>query len=46
MLKHRDAAYGSGRTKADGVWWKWKIEPLTVDCVLIYAQAVLAPQSS
>ena len=39
MLKHRDAAYGSGRTKADGVWWKWKIEPLTVDCVLIYAQA-------
>jgi DNA ligase-1 len=39
MLKHRDAAYGSGRTKAGGVWWKWKIEPLSVDCVLIYAQA-------
>jgi DNA ligase-1 len=39
MLKHRQALYGSGRTKADGTWWKWKIAPLTVDCVLIYAQA-------
>jgi DNA ligase-1 len=39
MLKHRDAAYGSGRTKAEGTWWKWKIEPMSVDCVLIYAQA-------
>ena len=39
MLKHRDAAYGSGRTKADGVWWKWKIDPMTVDGVLVYAQA-------
>jgi DNA ligase 1 len=39
MLKHRDTAYGSGRTKAGGVWWKWKIDPLSVDCVLIYAQA-------
>ena len=39
MLKHRDAAYGSGRTKSDGVWWKWKIDPYTVDGVLIYAQA-------
>ncbi len=39
MLKARDAAYGQGRTKADGVWWKWKIDPLTIDCVLIYAQA-------
>lgn len=39
MLKHRDARYGSGRTKADGTWWKWKIEPLSVDAVLIYAQA-------
>jgi DNA ligase-1 len=28
-----------GRTKADGLWWKWKIEPLRIDCVLIYAQA-------
>lgn len=39
MLKHRDSTYGSGRSKAGGVWWKWKIEPLRVDCVLIYAQA-------
>ena len=39
MLKNKDSAYGQGRTKADGVWWKWKIDPLTVDCVLIYAQA-------
>jgi DNA ligase-1 len=39
MLKHRDARYGSGRTKADGTWWKWKVDPLTVDAVLIYAQA-------
>lgn len=39
MLKRLDAAYGTGRTKADGLWWKWKIDPMTVDCVLIYAQA-------
>jgi len=38
MLKHREAAYGSGRTKADGTWWKWKIDPMSVDCVLVYAQ--------
>lgn len=38
MLKHRDARYGVGRTKNVGVWWKWKIDPLTVDAVLIYAQ--------
>ena len=35
MLKHRDARYGSGRTKDDGTWWKWKIDPLSVDAVLI-----------
>ncbi len=39
MLKKKDAAYGVGRTKADGLWWKWKIDPLTIDAVLIYAQA-------
>jgi DNA ligase-1 len=39
MLKHRDSAYGSGRTKADGTWWKWKIEPMTADGVLVYAHA-------
>jgi DNA ligase-1 len=39
MLKRLDAAYGTGRTKAEGLWWKWKIAPMTIDCVLIYAQA-------
>ncbi|MDP3759154.1 MAG: ATP-dependent DNA ligase [Ramlibacter sp.] len=39
MLKRVDAAYGTGRTKAEGLWWKWKIDPMTIDCVLIYAQA-------
>ena len=39
MLKNKAARYGTGRTKADGTWWKWKIAPLTVDAVLIYAQA-------
>jgi DNA ligase-1 len=39
MLKALDSAYGSGRTKAEGLWWKWKVDPLSVDCVLVYAQA-------
>lgn len=39
MLKHHAARYGSGRTKTEGTWWKWKIAPLSVDAVLIYAQA-------
>ena len=43
MLKHREARYGTGRRKQDdlaaGTWWKWKIDPLSIDCVLIYAQA-------
>ncbi len=39
MLKQRDARYGSGRTKSDGLWWKWKVDPYRVDAVLIYAQA-------
>ncbi len=38
MLKHREARYGVGRTKDVGTWWKWKIDPLSVDAVLIYAQ--------
>lgn len=36
MLKHVSAPYMVGRKK--GYWWKWKIDPLTVDAVLIYAQ--------
>jgi len=38
MLKARAAHYGVGRTKDVGTWWKWKIDPYTVDAVLIYAQ--------
>jgi DNA ligase-1 len=37
MLKHADSAYGVGRTR--GAWWKWKIDPYTVDAVMVYAQA-------
>ncbi|MNX71152.1 ATP-dependent DNA ligase [compost metagenome] len=36
MLKHKDAPYHTGRKKGD--WWKWKIDPYTIDAVLIYAQ--------
>ncbi len=36
MLKHRGSPYRVGRHRGD--WWKWKIDPLTVDCVLIYGQ--------
>lgn len=35
MLKRKDSSYGVGRKKGD--WWKWKIEPLTIDAVLTYA---------
>lgn len=37
MLKHMDSPYQDGRKK--GFWWKWKVEPLHLDVVLIYAQA-------
>jgi ATP-dependent DNA ligase len=36
MLKHLDSPYHAGRKKGD--WWKWKIDPHTVDAVLLYAQ--------
>jgi DNA ligase-1 len=36
MLKRRSSTYGVGRRRGD--WWKWKVDPLTVDAVLIYAQ--------
>lgn len=36
MLKRKKAEYGVGRVT--GLWWKWKIEPYTVDAVMIYAQ--------
>ncbi|PSL94711.1 ATP-dependent DNA ligase [Pseudomonas sp. R9.37] len=38
MLKAKDGLYGVGRTKDMGVWWKWKVDPFSVDAVLIYAQ--------
>jgi DNA ligase-1 len=37
MLKNKNAIYSSGRKK--GEWWKWKIDPYTVDAILIYAQS-------
>ena len=36
MLKRLSSAYGVGRRRGD--WWKWKVDPLTVDAVLLYAQ--------
>ena len=36
MLKKKDSPYRVGRRRGD--WWKWKVDPLTVDAVLIYAQ--------
>ncbi|MEZ4706358.1 MAG: ATP-dependent DNA ligase [Caldilineaceae bacterium] len=36
MLKRLDSPYQVGRIKGD--WWKWKIDPFTVDAVMIYAQ--------
>jgi DNA ligase-1 len=36
MLKRRSSAYRVGRVRGD--WWKWKVEPYSVDAVLIYAQ--------
>ena len=36
MLKRRGSAYRVGRRRGD--WWKWKINPYSVDAVLIYAQ--------
>ncbi|MDT7934542.1 MAG: cisplatin damage response ATP-dependent DNA ligase [Sphingomonadaceae bacterium] len=36
MLKRRDSPYVAGRKT--GLWWKWKRDPLTADCVVMYAQ--------
>jgi DNA ligase-1 len=36
MLKRLDSPYRTGRHKGD--WWKWKVDPYTIDAVLIYAQ--------
>lgn len=37
MIKHLDSPYVSGRKRH--IWWKWKVDPYTVDAVLLYAQA-------
>lgn len=36
MLKRKDAHYQVGRRRGD--WWKWKIDPLSIDAVMVYAQ--------
>jgi DNA ligase-1 len=37
MLKRRGSPYRVGRKRGD--WWKWKVQPFSIDAVLIYAQA-------
>lgn len=37
MLKRLNSPYLSGRKRGD--WWKWKLDPLTIDAVMIYAQS-------
>ncbi len=37
MLKRLDSPYRDGRKKGD--WWKWKLDPLVIDAVMIYAQS-------
>lgn len=36
ILKRLDSPYGTGRKKGD--WWKWKVDPFSIDAVLVYAQ--------
>ncbi len=44
MLKRRDSAYVGGRRV--GLWYKWKRDPLTADCVMMYAQRGSGRRSS
>jgi len=44
MLKRRDSAYVPGRRV--GLWYKWKRDPLTADCVMMYAQRGHGKRSS
>jgi DNA ligase 1 len=44
MLKRRDSPYVPGRRV--GLWYKWKRDPLTADCVLMYAQRGSGKRSS
>ncbi len=43
MLKRRDSPYRVGRQRGD--WWKWKVDPYTVDAVLIYAEPGMGKRS-
>jgi DNA ligase-1 len=36
MLKRKSSIYQVGRRRGD--WWKWKIDPLVIDAVMVYAQ--------
>jgi DNA ligase-1 len=39
MLKSRTTEYGVGRRRSGAdLWWKWKLDPMSVDAVLVYAQ--------
>ena len=38
VLKATDSTYGVGRTRQAGLWLKWKLDPMSVDVVLVYAQ--------
>ncbi|WP_439132124.1 ATP-dependent DNA ligase [Polaribacter sp.] len=44
MLKKKSSVYHVGRKKGD--WWKWKVDPLTIDVVMIYAQKGSGRRSS
>jgi DNA ligase-1 len=44
MLKRRDSPYVAGRKT--GLWYKWKRDPLTADCVMMYAQRGSGKRSS
>ncbi|MEO5788240.1 cisplatin damage response ATP-dependent DNA ligase, partial [Gelidibacter sp.] len=44
MLKQKESPYHTGRKKGD--WWKWKVDPLTIDAVMIYAQKGSGRRSS
>ena len=38
MIKKKNSIYSSGRKK--GIWWKYKVDPMQLDAVLIYAKGV------
>ncbi|MBS1611387.1 MAG: ATP-dependent DNA ligase [Bacteroidetes bacterium] len=44
MLKRKESIYQTGRKRGD--WWKWKVEPLSIDCVLVAAQKGSGRRSS